>query len=150
MSYSDDSIRRAMDSGAFDNLPGAGKPLNLDKNPHAPDEWELAYKIMKDNDFAPEWIELGKQLRAEEDALRKAVRRAVGGYRQALAAAVTSPSPERQRAQAEADWARVCADLGQQVAAHNKKLLSFNLKVPPGIEQRALLSLDRELRKLGL
>jgi len=46
-------IREAMKTGAFDNLPGAGKLLNLDDE-LTPEHLRLAYKILKDNDLAPE------------------------------------------------------------------------------------------------
>lgn len=55
-------IAQAMKRGEFDNLEGAGKPLNMDDNPFAADEMHLAYKILKDNGYAPYWIELGKEV----------------------------------------------------------------------------------------
>ncbi len=30
----EEKIRAAMEAGAFNNLPGKGKPLNLEENPH--------------------------------------------------------------------------------------------------------------------
>jgi len=55
-------LAEAMERGEFDNLEGAGKPLNLENNPFAPDEMHMAYKILKDNGYAPRWIELGKEI----------------------------------------------------------------------------------------
>ena len=56
-------IREAMERGEFDNLKGKGKPLDLERNPFTPADWQLAYKIMQDNNVAPEWIEHGKSIR---------------------------------------------------------------------------------------
>jgi DnaJ homolog subfamily C member 28 len=57
-------IAEAVKRGEFDNLEGFGKPLNLDENPYEPAEMHMAYKILKDNGFAPYWIELGKEIDA--------------------------------------------------------------------------------------
>ena len=37
-------IKEAQAAGHFDNLPGLGKPLQLDDNPHE-GEWALAHRI---------------------------------------------------------------------------------------------------------
>jgi len=44
-SWIDRQIREAMERGAFDNLPGAGKPLHLDPDP----EWWAKAKIADEN-----------------------------------------------------------------------------------------------------
>jgi len=41
----DRQIREAMERGAFDNLPGAGKPLHLDQDP----DWWVKAKIADEN-----------------------------------------------------------------------------------------------------
>ncbi len=55
-------IAKAMERGEFDNLEGAGKPLNLEENPFEPAELHMVHKILKDNGYAPYWIELGKEI----------------------------------------------------------------------------------------
>jgi hypothetical protein len=42
-------IREAMKEGAFDNLPGAGKPLVPEDLSHIPEEMRMAYKILKNS-----------------------------------------------------------------------------------------------------
>lgn len=66
----EDKIRKAMEKGAFDNLAGQGKPINLQQNPYEPAEWRMAFKILKDNDYSPYWIELGKDIDAQEKKLK--------------------------------------------------------------------------------
>jgi len=61
----ENQILKAQQEGKFDNLPGAGKPLNLEENPFEPADMRLAFKILKDHDFAPHWIELGKEIDAD-------------------------------------------------------------------------------------
>jgi DnaJ family protein C protein 28 len=56
-------IQEARERGDFDNLPGAGKPLNLDENPFVPAEWRLAYSMLASNGFAPDLVESDKALR---------------------------------------------------------------------------------------
>lgn len=55
-------MAQAIKRGEFDNLEGAGKPLKLEDNPFAPAELHMVHKILKDNGYAPYWIELGKEI----------------------------------------------------------------------------------------
>ncbi len=54
-------IKRAEKAGAFDNLSGKRKPLNIDKNFSYNPEKQL-YKTLKDNHVLPRWIELSKEI----------------------------------------------------------------------------------------
>ena len=58
-------IREAMDEGAFDRLDGAGKPLCLDENPYEDPAQRMAHRILRNNGFAPAWIEEGKDIDIE-------------------------------------------------------------------------------------
>jgi len=64
----DEVMEEAMRSGAFDNLPGRGKPLKLNNNPHAPGT-DLAYQLLKDNDYTLPWISERKEVIAAINAL---------------------------------------------------------------------------------
>jgi hypothetical protein len=59
-------IREAVESGEFDNLPGKGRPLDLDAYFAAPAEMRLAHSVMKNAKFAPEEL----QLFGEAEALK--------------------------------------------------------------------------------
>lgn len=65
----ENQIQKAMARGDFDNLQGAGRPIDLYENPFEPPELRLTFKILKDNDFAPHWIELGKDIDSELENL---------------------------------------------------------------------------------
>lgn len=61
-------IQEAMESGAFRNLPGEGKPLAFDESDNLAGEHWLGHKILRDNDLVPEWMMLAKEI--ERDILR--------------------------------------------------------------------------------
>ncbi|HUI77888.1 MAG TPA: DUF1992 domain-containing protein [Bryobacteraceae bacterium] len=63
-------IREAMEEGAFDHLEGAGKPLDLTENPFEDPSQRMAHRLLKNNGFAPEWIEEAKEIEAESRRLR--------------------------------------------------------------------------------
>ncbi len=71
----DRKIEEAMREGKFDNLPGAGKPLNLEPIP-AHEEARLtwwALKIMRQNDFTPDEVRWRKQVETLKEELSGAV-----------------------------------------------------------------------------
>jgi hypothetical protein len=46
-------IRDAMDRGEFDDLPGAGRPLELNEDPLVPPEVRMAYRVLKNAGIVP-------------------------------------------------------------------------------------------------
>ena len=65
----EDRIRKAQKNGAFNNLPGAGQPLNLAQDQHIPEDLRLPYKILKNADCLPPEIELKKEIHTTEELL---------------------------------------------------------------------------------
>ena len=64
-------IQEAMAGGAFDELPGAGKPLPSEINVFEAIAGEqLANKVLKNAGCAPPWVEQGKQIRTRLASLR--------------------------------------------------------------------------------
>lgn len=61
-------IQKAQEEGQFDNLKGANKPLKFEDE-NIPEEFRLAYKILKNAGFLPPEIELRKQLTRTEQLL---------------------------------------------------------------------------------
>ena len=59
----DKQIREAQRAGAFDDLPHQGQRLPL-VDDAAAGEWALAYRMLKNANFAPPWIEADKEVRA--------------------------------------------------------------------------------------
>lgn len=62
-------ILEAMEKGEFDDLEGAGKPLDLDDNSMVPPELRMAYRILKNAGYLPPELEARKELQAVEDLL---------------------------------------------------------------------------------
>ena len=54
-------IAEAVRAGAFDNLPGAGRPLELDDDRLIPQESRLAYRILRNAGFVPAEIETRRE-----------------------------------------------------------------------------------------
>ena len=57
----EERIRKAQLDGAFDDLPGAGKPLPPE-DMNIPEDIRLAYKILKNADCIPPELELRKEI----------------------------------------------------------------------------------------
>src|SRR5882724_3472696 len=56
-------IQEAIADGAFDNLPGKGKPLDLGSEAATPPELRAAHRILKNPNVSPDWIQLDKHIR---------------------------------------------------------------------------------------
>jgi len=67
-----DRIKEAMEQGAFDDLPGAGKPLDLDDYFSTPEELRMAYSILKSAHCAPMEVELMNEVNRLEQAVAAA------------------------------------------------------------------------------
>src|ERR1700756_919211 len=65
----DEKIAEAMANGEFDNLPGKGKPLDLDGYFAAPEHLRMGYSILKSADIIPEEMELLKQIEGLKKSL---------------------------------------------------------------------------------
>jgi hypothetical protein len=62
-------IKKAQKQGAFENLPGRGKPLPLEDDRHVPEDLRMAYKVLKNADCLPPEIQLRKEIESTEDLL---------------------------------------------------------------------------------
>lgn len=65
----EERIREAGEKGAFDNLPGAGKPLELEDDSHIPEDLRLAYKLLKNAGYVPEEVADRKEAQNIMDTL---------------------------------------------------------------------------------
>ncbi|WP_242268304.1 DnaJ family domain-containing protein [Bacillus cereus group sp. BfR-BA-01352] len=63
-------VKEAEKKGAFDHLPGKGKPLNLDKDLSYNPEKQL-YRTLKNNHVLPRWIELSKEIDDLKEKLKE-------------------------------------------------------------------------------
>jgi len=134
-----EQIRDAQEKGQFDNLLGKGKPLDLTPNPYAGDR-EMAYKILSDAGYAPEWIELDKAIRGRLERARTALVRAWQWHRESAG--------EPGGAAALTAWQAAVGVFHEEVAAINAQITELNLKVPSPCFQRAKVDAGREVRSL--
>lgn len=58
----EEKIKEAMARGEFDDLPGAGKPLDLDSYFNTPEDLRLAFSLLKSNEFVPAEVEIFKEI----------------------------------------------------------------------------------------
>lgn len=68
----DEQIRKAMEAGQFDDLPGAGKPLKLP--PHHDENWWIRSKLRAEgvstDALLPSSLRLRKEIEGLDDAVR--------------------------------------------------------------------------------
>ena len=66
----EERIREAQREGAFDNLPGKGKPLELEDQSLIPEDLRMSYHILKNAHVLPPEAELRKEIRTLQDLLK--------------------------------------------------------------------------------
>jgi DnaJ family protein C protein 28 len=144
-SWIEKAIREAQERGLFDNLEGAGRPINWEDESLVDEEWAMAFRLMREHGFAPEWIELHKEIRDELEAAREAVLRSWRWRQERLKGA-----RESERRYIDAQWGRARAAFAEAVAELNSKIADFNLKVPIARLQKLKLDVAQELADLGI
>ncbi len=65
----EERISEAASRGVFDDLPGRGKPLELEDESNVAEELRLAYKVLKNAGFVPPEIELKREIFQTEELL---------------------------------------------------------------------------------
>lgn len=146
----DEHIQNAMDDGAFDNLPGQGKPLRLEDERFVPPDMRLAYRIMRDNDIQPVWIAEQKELNQMIDEARQHLRGAAHQHAliQKRLAGRRDLQSVKERIAAEDHFSNVQAHFKDRLRVINKKIDVYNLKVPASHLTRDHLLAEQEIRKI--
>jgi hypothetical protein len=55
-------IQEAIEKGEFKNLPGEGKPIDLDEDSSIPTEMRMAYRVLKNSGFVPPEIAVHQEI----------------------------------------------------------------------------------------
>jgi hypothetical protein len=113
----DKQIREAMERGEFDHLKNQGKPLNLARDPNVPQDVEMAYHLLKNAGYAPDWIETRAQVEREREKLFAPLAR--------FCAHPPASEPERARVQN-----KIITEFRAHAAELNKRIDTYNLKAP--------------------
>jgi hypothetical protein len=83
----EEKIREAMEKGEFNNLPGKGKPLNLDAYFATPADLRLGYSVLKSAGCLPVEVELQNEIESlkarlsacEDERVSNALRKEIEG-----------------------------------------------------------------------
>lgn len=70
-SIAEQRIAEALEQGAFDNLPGAGRPLQLEDDSHIPPELRMAYKVLRNAGCLPPEMQDRKEISNLADMLEQ-------------------------------------------------------------------------------
>ena len=133
----DEIIRQAMQEGKIDGLPGKGKPLNLDQNPHQEPEWRVAHHLLKSGGFSLPWIDLWGEI---NENLQQA--------RQSLARSWTWQQGEYGGNSSQQDWQSSISLFDERVQAINDQIRTYNLSVPNPRFQVPLVDTNQELNPI--
>ena len=126
----EERIQQAIEAGAFEDLPGAGQPLELEENPFE-GAWQPAYRLLKNADMAPRWIELDLEVRRETERLRCELRRV-----------------HQRHGTDGLLWERALERFQEQVERLNAKVHLRNHLAPNSVVPRFPLRPGRELRRV--
>ncbi|WP_070121026.1 DnaJ family domain-containing protein [Bacillus marinisedimentorum] len=67
--FAEERIKNAIKDGEFDDLPGKGKPLQLEDMSQVPAELRTGYKILKNAGLLPEEVQLKKDMVTIQDLI---------------------------------------------------------------------------------
>jgi DnaJ family protein C protein 28 len=136
----EEAIEEAMRAGAFDNLPGSGKPLTLINNPFAAGT-ELAYQLLKDNQYTLPWISERVGLLASIQGLRDEIALSWRRYQDDYCA----ESDDNRRLRLAEEWSHLTATWEERISRLNRDIATLNLKQPGAQLEIMTLSLGSEL-----
>lgn len=133
--YVEEQIHDAMERGLFDNLPGYGKPLNLDENLYAGDK-AMGYHLLKNNGYAPAEVELIKEIRVTRERAEAKIARVVQRGKQLRTRRVPPFLSEKRGFNASVE--KATKEYEQTLENINKKTLTLNIQTPSALHQTPL------------
>jgi DnaJ family protein C protein 28 len=134
-------IQKAIREGAFENLPGKGKPMDLKENPFVDKEWQLAFRMLEQQGFALPWMDKRNEIESALKAARDSLARTWSWRAHALEAGEPPAS-------VEAEWRRAEGRFRETVEKLNKLIDDYNLEIPAQVFYREKINLERELGNL--
>ncbi|MEW6716878.1 MAG: DnaJ family domain-containing protein [Chloroflexota bacterium] len=134
----EEHIRRAMERGDFDDLPGKGKPLPLDENPVEDSEWRLVFSFLRGSGFSLPWIEARKEIEADLHSARTQLQRSWSWRLGCLASG-------KNEAWVEAEWEQALERFRERADDLNRRIFDYNLRVPSWRFQHNPILLEREI-----
>jgi DnaJ family protein C protein 28 len=137
----DDQIRRAMESGEFDDLPGKGKPLKLDENPYEDPAWRIAFHALRSGGYTLPWIQARNEI---ENLIETACAslRCAWHWRSALL------DQGQSGESVESEWDKALATFQDRIVEINDRIFSYNLSVPSEQFQLRKIKLQDEIERI--
>ncbi|MBV9866112.1 MAG: DUF1992 domain-containing protein [Abitibacteriaceae bacterium] len=118
------AIREAVERGEFDNLKGKGKRQYINSEEMVNPKM-LASKLLKNADLPPPWVLQEDEIKLDIEQAEQYILRA---HRSRLAA-LSQPRADPQII--EQNWQNALKFLQDKVEQVNKKILKFNITIPP-------------------
>jgi hypothetical protein len=129
----DKIIREARESGAFDNLPGKGKPIRWEDDSMVPEDQRMAHRVLKNNGFTLDWIEMAREL----DETWEVIQAEVAALRSARAGGrLDLPG-----------WHSAARAAGEKIRQLNLRVVGYNLRVPHAQLQRRPYPIDPDIKE---
>lgn len=135
-------IRKAMEEGAFDDLRGKGKPLNLSENPWVDPEWRLAFSMLQDEGFVLPWMEKRNDIEQELAIARQTLARAWAWRGEKIEGGSDASF-------IESEWTKAKSLFREKLAELNKRIENYNLEVPSTVFQRVKVDAEKEIEEVG-
>jgi DnaJ family protein C protein 28 len=133
--YVEELIQEAQERGEFSNLPGMGKPLQLDDDTYAGDK-AMGYHLLKSNGFAPTEVELANAIRKEREGAEAKLKRIVHQGQILRSRRVLSFASEKRAFNTSVVKAASAYDT--LLRELNRKILTLNLVAPAAMHQPLL------------
>jgi hypothetical protein len=137
-------IEEAIAAGVFDNLPGLGKPIDLDSDTSLPPHERWAAKLLKDAGALPEWVEIDREVERLKAERSKYLQDSATGYSAWQKLIGTNAASEDTPARF-AKWVADRRNTFLQTARLiNDLVLKHNLTAPISAHAPSPLSMDKE------
>ncbi len=139
-------IEEAMRRGDFDNLAGRGKPVDVGGDPFVPEDQQMAFKLLRNNELVPAWIGDRQAMLRQIEEFRQQMATVAGEARRAW---ITAKDDER-RGQVAERWRYWVLRWEEEIRQLNKHIGELNIKQPTLQLEIFKLRLDDELRRVGV
>jgi DnaJ family protein C protein 28 len=137
----DEQIRRAIEEGQFDDLPGKGKPLDLSQNPYEDPSWRMAFNMLRSSGYTLPWIETRKEIEADFEEVYNSLARSWAWRGLAL-------EQNQPYTLVEDEWQRALIFFREKIKSLNKRIFVYNLKVPSDQFKRQIINPDVEIARI--
>ncbi len=138
----DEQVRKAIEDGLFDDLPGKGKPIDLNENPFEDPSWRLANRMLRASGFSLPWIETRKEIEADYWEV-------VGELQRTWQWRLTKGDQGYLDSVVESEWTRALEVFKSKVFDLNKRIFNYNLEAPLDQFKLRTINIEREIARIS-